>query len=379
VSRQRHLDQAEELFFGPVVDREKIVAKLPQLVNAGMISVQAHLVISEKPLSESLSRLGRRRSLDFQPITLQEDLLSGELSGVIGRYEPRRVSGKLIAYSHPSHPKAWVILTIRPGDFESVILARLLNAVRPRCVRPIIRTEQIQQLFTELAGIPGMDSPGSDRHAEAAAPRVVQIGSRSHIQSPGARKPVEAFRRWTDLSIAEAFRDARESEQWVTAATLAFCFKGTAGRVQVGRDGVAKFSGTPTPVFEPVTAYISRVATERYEFLRGRERTRQNLFQNRPFDIAFRSVDLAADEERNLLRSVLRSIPNATCTVLHGNPYFHAVVVDYLDGSSYEVLILESRKMTVIPQGRATPASLQRLCRSVFKDFREGEITEALT
>lgn len=63
--------------------------------------------------------------------------------------------------------------------------------------------------------------------------------------------------------------------------------------------------------------------------------------------------------------------------MLHSNPYFHAVMLDYRDGSTYEVLVLSDSGLTVIPQGRATVRSLQRLCSHVFAGFREGDLREA--
>ena len=383
MSRPRDFAEAEELFHGPGHDCRRIPNVLERLLAAGLKSIQAHQVVSERPLTESLPALAPRgKAVDFRAVFAADGMISGELSGAIGRQDPRRVAGDLLAFRHPNYPIAWIILTSSTGDFERVLLPRLFDSARPRCVRPLIRTSQIQQLFSDVANIPDLKGPiqkqgRAHKTDMPSVPRVVQRGTRGPIKSPGATKPVEADRKWTDLSIDEAFKEAREAEQWVTDATLAYRWEGEEGRIKISREGTATFRGIVKPIFWPVMDSISRSATERYRFLRDRARSRDNSFQSRPFKIAFRSIDLGGTEERELLRTVLRSIPNATCTVLHGNPYFHAVLVDYLDGSSYEVLILQSREMTIIPQGRSTAAALQRFCGRLFKDFREGEIKEA--
>ena len=118
------------------------------------------------------------------------------------------------------------------------------------------------------------------------------------------------------------------------------------------------------------------MAQTRYDFLHGRARSKDTGFHSRPFNIEFDIPIFDSRENIRTLQGVLKKIPAVTCTTLHGNPYFHAILVDYSDGSSYEVLVISGNRITVIPQGRSTVGALQRLCSAVFFDFREGELRE---
>jgi len=60
----------------------------------------------------------------------------------------------------------------------------------------------------------------------------------------------------------------------------------------------------------------------------------------------------------------------------HTNPYIHISMLDYLDGSSYDIWVLTSDKMVIIPQFKATMASMTRLVNHIFERIHEGEVIE---
>ena len=60
----------------------------------------------------------------------------------------------------------------------------------------------------------------------------------------------------------------------------------------------------------------------------------------------------------------------------HGNPYIHMSVADYTDGSSYDLWVVNPKRIVIVPQIRATEGSLSRLTNHIFEQFKEGEIIE---
>jgi hypothetical protein len=51
-------------------------------------------------------------------------------------------------------------------------------------------------------------------------------------------------------------------------------------------------------------------------------------------------------------------------------------LVDYLDGSSFDVWVLSNKEITLVPQLRASEASIARLMNHIFEKFGEGIIKE---
>ena len=80
-------------------------------------------------------------------------------------------------------------------------------------------------------------------------------------------------------------------------------------------------------------------------------------------------------QNKRLIKAI-SELPKSTYTLYHGNPYVHASLVDYYDGSSYDIWVLSEDKITIVPQIKASFSSMSRLCEHIFKKFREGEIKE---
>jgi hypothetical protein len=70
---------------------------------------------------------------------------------------------------------------------------------------------------------------------------------------------------------------------------------------------------------------------------------------------------------------ILASLPSSSTSVFHMNPYFHAAQFDRLDGSSYDLWIVTLNKIHIVPQMRASVASISRLVNYIFENFREGD------
>jgi hypothetical protein len=62
--------------------------------------------------------------------------------------------------------------------------------------------------------------------------------------------------------------------------------------------------------------------------------------------------------------------------VLHENPYVHVSLIDFLDGSAFDIFATTPYAVTLIPQVDASAFSLNRLCNHIFENFREGEIVK---
>jgi hypothetical protein len=260
----------------------------------------------------------------------------------------------------------WVLITHSGRIFEQHLLEPFLSSVRPRCTRPILQTDQIRSLINKVEALP-----------ETRELRVRQVGSRAKIKSKGASKVLESDRRWTDLSVEEAFGELRSEGHWITDATVQFRYLSIPNAsIKITRYGKLAFRKIAGAAFSSCVSTGALLARKTYEFLHGRARSKNTGYQIRPFNIEFGIPIFDSRQQIHLLQSALRKIPSVTCTTLHGNPYFHAVMVDYYDGSSYEVLVINPNHLTVIPQGRSTVSALQRLCAAVFYGFREGDLRE---
>jgi hypothetical protein len=74
--------------------------------------------------------------------------------------------------------------------------------------------------------------------------------------------------------------------------------------------------------------------------------------------------------------SSLDHMTRSGIAVLHENPYIHVSLIDFFDGSSFDIFATRPDSVTIIPQVDASAFSLNRLCNHIFENFREGAIAK---
>lgn len=365
----------ESLLYSRPLEFGTLGGLLDEVLRSGVREVRVKLLISEPSLaSVFLSATSTIRGT-IVPTFVTETAIAGRVSGRFGRAPVQTVDGQFAAVRHPTVPLVWLVITDATTDFLARPFRYFLRASHPRPTAPILRTPQLQALVDNLVERVHV-SDGATRQPV----RITQLGYRSRISSEGAEKVVERDRKWTDLSVEEAFSEALNEGQWVTDVGVQYpdpYYPARRGRARIGRYSVFTFTRSATPAFDAFITPAAEMAQQWYGFLKDRARRAANRFTTHPFRIDFGYPVLSSREQIELLGKVLRGMPSVTCTVLHGNPYFHAVMLDYRDGSTYEILVSDDQGLNIIPQGRSTVKALQRVCSKVFADFREGELIDA--
>lgn len=72
----------------------------------------------------------------------------------------------------------------------------------------------------------------------------------------------------------------------------------------------------------------------------------------------------------------IAEMPDSSISKYSVDSHIHLSLVDYTDGSSYDIWVLASDRLTIIPQIRASGASLRRLVNHVFERICEGRVEQ---
>lgn len=140
------------------------------------------------------------------------------------------------------------------------------------------------------------------------------------------------------------------------------------------RDGsVRLFSGNWRAFSDHLRSPILAKAGQRIQMYSDRAR---ESFESvgHPLEIRF-TDDVFKDKADNMsLVAALQSIGHGCVTLMHANPYLHAVVVDMVDGASSDVFVTSARTVAVIPGYDTTEGSLLRIVRSIQDGICEGEV-----
>jgi hypothetical protein len=178
-------------------------------------------------------------------------------------------------------------------------------------------------------------------------------------------------RRRTRPSHREALAEA----QRLAVRTLTI-HVGNRLLVQLRREAGATYYSGEFSLFESVVvAGMARAASDRRSLLDGRERQR-NAPIPRPLAVRTRGATFEAAEAIFELLDVLERQQDTGVAVFHRNPYLHAAVTDYSDGSNFDVFVNHSDEVVVIPGYKASLGALARITDVVGERFAAVEVAE---
>ncbi len=92
----------------------------------------------------------------------------------------------------------------------------------------------------------------------------------------------------------------------------------------------------------------------------------------RPLEINFEQELFKEKSNHANFIGMLSLLEDSSVSVLHGNPYIHLSIMDYIDGSSYDLWVVDSKQILLVPQLNSTIASLKRIVNHIYDYYAEG-------
>jgi hypothetical protein len=199
----------------------------------------------------------------------------------------------------------------------------------------------------------------------------------SKIISPGLKnRKKESDLRWTEESYKSSFQRAAENDQWVDKISF---YAQKEDKIlfsaSLSREGLFKCSKNAKDFYKIVGEELVKIGNKNVSLFSNRSRS-ENKGKIKPISIQYPSNVFEDVKQNRRLINALSEFPKSSYSVYHGNPYLHLSMVDYIDGSSYDIWVLSSDKIVIVPQIRSTFNSLSRLCEHILKKFQEGNIME---
>jgi len=142
----------------------------------------------------------------------------------------------------------------------------------------------------------------------------------------------------------------------------------------VSRVGIIRFySGNIDYFFNLFVNAFAESAKHTKRILENRER-KFGETSVKPIVINFNSdVFIKLNNNSQFINS-LSTLDKTGISVYHSNPYLHVSIVDFQDGSSYDVFAISSKSVCIVPSFRSSINSLMKISDHIFKSVGEGEI-----
>jgi len=270
-------------------------------------------------------------------------------------------------YDHPEYPNVHVLVTLATSDIFARLRAILENAF-PLVVTTFITHRRLERLLQAF-------------HAQNSLSRLVIRRASCRLRLPArartGAKRVMPMVSWPDMDLQEAFDWVSEHNGWFQSIEFdAWQDHRLLATVSFSRQGITRATGLFSKVFAGFVEPVCKTIDDNVRFFGQRARRDRADLSVRPLVIDFESDEIAESEERRIFVDAMRSYRAASVSVLHGNPYVHLSILDYYDGSLFDVWVLSGSEVCIVPQMKGSVAASKRLVRHIFDEYAEGRLRE---
>lgn len=333
-------------------------------------SIRQFIVFHKVPIFQTI----QRKSADFRYFSfVNENPITFEVE-IPGNRTRDAMSG-ILAVLPGSQPNISRITTVSYSNFWGEVVKPLRRKLYPDGMPLFFRQEEIELALNALE-----ESLGKDFRV-----RIADVTSKEErfVSNHIARKSFDTERRWTDLPIKDVFSQAKERGQWFTG--LRFLIQKRKGNTdvyyQVGagrlnKYGEVSFDSYYSEITSMLMSTLEHSAVQRLQLLEKRGIRERGYKPGKPIEISYDYDAFGRVEEVRRFGKIVSAYPNSTKAVFHSNPYYHASIADFLDGSSFDIWVLSLNRVVIVPQAKSSSQAFERLITHIFSNFGEGVVSE---
>jgi len=342
-------------------DRAEFLRRLDVASNTQYLKISMIPFVCEAEPEEYLSqRLIGKRFIEKVRDCGEEIKLYKLTHNIDYKSDQRVVSGHFFIFKYEEFDGIFVAVTLENSHFFHRELRPLLNGVYPEFLFAFIRGNSLKQLIQEF----------SVRN-NITKIKIKRASQKLRFQKERSMSAVT----WPNMSLEEAFTFIQENNGWFKSLQFdSMRYDRVITEVAIDRRGRVRTDRQFLMVYDGFIKPTCRLMNENYRLFSNRSRRQIENLSTRPLSIDY-STDLFQDVAVNkTFIAAVNKLDKATVSVLHSNPYVHMSVTDYNDGSTFDIWILKSNQIIVVPQMKGTVAGIKRLVNHIFDSFAEGEI-----
>ncbi|GAB4289249.1 MAG: hypothetical protein Kow0090_01910 [Myxococcota bacterium] len=280
------------------------------------------------------------------------------------REEVKIEEGRFFIYEHPKYKQIYIALTLEERGFQNKWIA-FFRRLPPRIMTTFIKQQRLKELLEQF-----QENNAFDKLI------VKRASSKNRIEQDGEEKDISTV-DWLGMPIAEAFELAYQRNGWFKSLQFeAIKNLRRYATISLSRDGVIKTNNLFSQVFESFITPICKIIYDNIRLFGNRSRRDNETLSPRPLVIDFEREQFAEVSENAKFIQAMRQFETASVSVLHGNPYIHLSVVDYFDGSAFDIWVLSSDKLIIVPQMKGSVPAIKRIINHIFDTYAEGRIRD---
>jgi hypothetical protein len=280
------------------------------------------------------------------------------------RGQVRNSKGQFFILQDDQYADSFVAFTIESSDFYRRALFPFIQSIYPLAIMTFITHKKLRRLIDNFII--------ANDQCELLITRASQ---RLRFQENHKGRRVMPVVSWPSMSVEEAFRWVYDHNGWFESISIEVS---TNDRILSNftftRQGILRTNALVEELFNSFIKPICKTIHEYIEFFSHRSRLDRIDLSTRPIVIEFEENQFSEVSENQRLIQSMRRMKAASISVLHGNPYVHLTILDYIDGSAFDLWVLDQQKLVLVPQLKVSVAAIKRLVNHVFDDYAEGNL-----
>ena len=270
---------------------------------------------------------------------------------------------RIIIAQHESNPTIYYAISdCRTEEFKEVF-TKFISKYFPDISKIFLTNNEMYSIFSEL------EKKGYNIMIESSISKKRLEGKKKETQITYTNTPyklvfheIEQGNQWVQNVRYRADTDIDEEGNPITA------FKGI-----VTRECYFAIRMNFNILVDDIIPHALKLASVRNHHLKISTESASEP-KPEPIVIKFDKNLFLQSEKNDSYLEAITSMPSCSISKYHNNPYVHASLVDYRDGSSYDLWILSGDKIIIIPRFQASIGSVSRLVNHVFERIGDGVV-----
>jgi len=266
--------------------------------------------------------------------------------------------GDFYLFSLEENLGIWAICSLQEGEFNEKRINRFFSYWRCPFTKSFLSSADIGKILINL--------------------RVKRLNSEVRsIRSVAYSRHKKATINFDDYEISELLDQINVSNSYLSSIAFNLIVDNKQVlKARINRSGDLVYNeGDINLFFDCCIVQAANILRNKVVLLSNKNRKKYSDNVH-PIQIKYGN-DVFADKRANQkMVEALSSIKRTTFTVYHANPYFHGSLLDFKDGSSFDVYITSSKTISLIPSFQASAAAFSRVISNIFETIEEGVILE---
>ena len=278
----------------------------------------------------------------------------------------KSASGSFFILQQSDLENVFVAFSIEPTTFFRRALIPFLQGLYPTVMLTFVAHRKMKRL---------MDAFKSE--GDYTDLIITRASQRLRYRDGTQSKKIMPMVSWPEMTLAEAFQWIEEHNGWFQSIEFKVMSRDRAlADIGFSRQGIVNANALFVRAYQTFIIPVCKTIHANLKLFSRRARLERPDLSANPLVIDFGHDQFQDVEENHRLIQAMQLLKGTSVSVLHGNPYVHLSILDYYDGSAFDLWVLDRQRLIIVPQLKASIPAIKRLINHVFDDYAEGRLLD---